>query len=174
MPSSRIANRERRSARGDCLLGVALVVLAVVAFWFASDIGRTGTGGGHDPGPRFFPLLLSCLLFACGAVQAAWGLFRPVIVPLADGEAESGSTLSESRPHRWFILLAVLTVYVVAIPWVGFSLSTLAMAAGIMVWLGNRWWVSVIVAVLMVIAVRLLFGILFRVQLPTGELGLPF
>lgn len=151
-----------------------MVVLAAVAFWFALGIGRTGTGGGHDPGPRFFPLLLSTLLFVSGAVQAVWGLFRPADDPPADAEAESDSALTESRPHRWLILLVVLAFYVVAINWAGFSLSTLAMAAGVMVWLGNRWWVSVTVAVVMVIVVRLLFGVLFRVQLPAGELGLPF
>jgi hypothetical protein len=71
-------------------------------------------------------------------------------------------------------MLAVLVVYVIAMGWIGFSASTFLMAVGLMIWLGNRWWVAVVVAVLMVAVVRLLFVVLFRVQLPVGELGLPF
>jgi putative tricarboxylic transport membrane protein len=72
------------------------------------------------------------------------------------------------------ILLAVLVFYVLGMGWIGFSLSTLLMAVVLMVWLGNRWWVAVAVAVVMVAVVRLLFVMLFRVQLPAGEWGLPF
>jgi putative tricarboxylic transport membrane protein len=174
MPSSQMASDEKRSAWGECLLGTALMLLAAVAFWFALDIGRTGTGGGHDPGPRFFPMLLSVLLLVSGTVQAAWGLFQRADSRPADAEAGLDESLTKSRPYRWLILLAVLVVYVVAMAWVGFALSTVAMSAGMMVWLGNRWWVAVAVAVVMVVAVRLLFVVMFRVQLPTGELGLPF
>jgi putative tricarboxylic transport membrane protein len=174
MPSSQRASDEKRSVWGDCLLGVALMLLAAVAFWFALDIGRTGTGGGHDPGPRFFPMLLSTLLFVSGAFQAVWALFQRAESRPADAEAGLDKSLAKSRPHRWLILLAGLIVYVVALTWVGFALSTVAMSAGVMVWLGNRWWVALTVAVVMVLAVRLLFVVMFRVQLPTGELGLPF
>jgi hypothetical protein len=64
-------------------------------------------------------------------------------------------------------------IYLAAIGWVGFSLSTILLCTGVMIWLGNRWWVALIVSVAMVVVVKLLFVILFRVQLPVGELGLP-
>ena len=174
MPSSQISRIDSRRVWGPVWLGIALVLLGASAFWFALGIGRTGTGGGHDPGPRFFPVLLSLVLVVFGALQAVLGAYRPLDVGSAAPQA-SGD-LSDAAPPtgRWLVMLAVLVVYVLAMGWIGFSASTLLMAVGLMIWLGNRWWVAVFVAVVMVAVVRLLFVVLFRVQLPAGELGLPF
>jgi hypothetical protein len=51
------------------LLAGALIVFGAAGFWFALGIGRTGAGGGHDPGPRFFPIALSLILVSFGGLQ---------------------------------------------------------------------------------------------------------
>ncbi|TVS10325.1 MAG: tripartite tricarboxylate transporter TctB family protein, partial [Planctomycetaceae bacterium] len=135
------------------------------------------TGGGHDPGPRFFPRLLSWILLAFGigyAVQAALVAFLPGLGSQGIQPVQQDGAPSAQIGWRWLILLALLVLYVFAIGWVGFSVSTWLMATGMMIGLGNRWWVAAGVALVMVVAVRVLFVILFRVQLPAGELGLPF
>jgi putative tricarboxylic transport membrane protein len=174
MHSSRISRDDSRRVWGPVWLGVALVLLGASAFWFAGDIGRTGTGGGNDPGPRFFPMLLSLMLVIFGLLQAVIGFFRCSEAGSAAAQAPGALPDAAPRSRRWLIMLAVLVVYVIAMDWIGFSASTFLMAVGLMIWLGNRWWVAVVVAVLMVAVVRLLFVVLFRVQLPAGELGLPF
>lgn len=158
-------------------MSAGVIALAVAAIWFAGQIGRTGAGAGHDPGPRFFPLLLSLILLAFGvyyAVQTA-----VVAMVTASRDQRSEPLQQEQAPDaqlgwRWLILLGFLVLYVVAIGWIGFSVSTWLMASGMMIALGNRWWVAAAVALLMVVVIRLLFVVLFRVQLPGGELGLPF
>lgn len=156
------------------MLAAVLILLAAVALRFAGDIGRTGTGGGHDPGPRFFPVLLSMVLLAFGVVQAVLGIVWQTDMGKAVVEDRAEVPDARRPNRRWLVLLAVLVVYVVAMDWIGFSASTLLMAVGLMVWLGNRWWASIVIAVLMVVLVRMLFVVLFRVQLPAGQLGLPF
>jgi len=148
-------------------------LFAVTALWFARDIGRTGIGGNHDPGPHFFPALLATLLLV-------FGLWQVLIGMLIRRGGERRMPDRQDRPEatghglRWLLLLIVLIIYVASIGQVGFSLSTFVVAAALMTWLGNRWWVALIVSAAMVIVVKLLFVLLFHVQLPAGELGLPF
>jgi hypothetical protein len=40
--------------------------------------------------------------------------------------------------------------------------------------LGTRWWSAALTATMLILAVKLLFLYLFKVQLPAGTLGLPF
>lgn len=177
MTSSRLPHEPWQRICGLGLLSAGVIAVAGVAIWFAGDIGRTGPGGGHDPGPRFFPLLLSWILLAFGighAVQAALVAFFPGFGSQGIQTAQQEGVPSAQIGWRWLILLILLVLYIFAIGWVGFSVSTWLMATGMMIGLGNRWWVAAGVALVMVVVVRVLFVILFRVQLPAGELGLPF
>jgi len=174
MPSNVAQNVAARRNWSTVLLGLGLLVVAASALWFARDIGRAGIAGNRDPGPHFFPVMLAILMIVFGLTQIGSGLIGRVAKPSVDSETDRDSLGTATGSFRWLILLAVLTVYVASIGWVGFSLSTLLLSAGLMVWLGNRWWVALIVSAVMVIVVKLLFVILFRVQLPIGELGLPF
>jgi putative tricarboxylic transport membrane protein len=174
MPSDPIPHHETRRVWGPFLLAAALIVFGAAGFWFALEIGRTGAGGGHDPGPRFFPMALSLILVSFGGLQFLLAVLGKSVT--SPGAGETAEVPLEEAPSaaRWLILLAVLVLYVLGMGWIGFSVSTLLMAVGLMVWLGNRWWVAIVVAVVMVAVVRLLFVMLFRVQLPAGEWGLPF
>jgi hypothetical protein len=166
MTSSRLPHTPWQRVYGLGLLSAGMIAVAGVALWYAGDIGQTGPGGGHDPGPQFFPLLLSLILLAFGighAVQAARIAFLPGFGSQGIQPAQQEGAPRTQIGWRWLILLTLLVFYVLAIGLVGFSVSTWLMATGMMIGLGNRWWV-----------VRVLFVILFRVQLPAGELGLPF
>ncbi len=180
MTSNRFSGCRGQLVWGRGLLSAGLIAVAGVAIWFAGDIGRTGAGGGSDPGPRFFPLLLSLMLLVFGLIYAVQTILTAFSrtssgdgsEPVQSGKADE--TLSPELGWRWLVLLVFLMLYIFAIGWIGFSVSTWLMASGMMIALGNRWWVAAGVALLMVVVIRLLFVVLFRVQLPAGELGLPF
>ncbi len=74
---------------------------------------------------------------------------------------------------RMAVMACGLVGYVALIGPLGFTLSTLMFGTVVMTWLGNRWWVALLTAIAMVIVVRVLFAVMFKVQLPTGEIGLP-
>ncbi len=174
MPNSTATSDEAGRRRGTLLLGVSLLLFAAAALWFARDIGRVGIRGNNDPGPHFFPVLLATALLIFGLMLIGVGLLARPQHPWVTAEAREDETQTGLHARRWLILIGVLTLYIVSIPWLGFSLSTFAVAAGLMIWLGNRWWLALIVSAVMVTVVKLLFVILFRVQLPVGQLGLPF
>jgi hypothetical protein len=140
-------------------LGLALVVVALLALAFARMIPDSALGNNRDPGPRAFPLLLSAALLIGGIIQ--------LVRHFAIGSIPRGD-------RNVAILLAALVLYVPAIAWIGFALSTLLFSAGTMTWLGTRWFISVLISIGLVVVVEVLFVLLFKVQLPAGALGLPF
>jgi hypothetical protein len=72
------------------------------------------------------------------------------------------------------VLFAGLLLYLAAMPWCGFSVSTLLFSLGVMLRLGVRRALASVVSLSMIVAIHLLFVKLFKVQLPTGVLGLPW
>ena len=65
---------------------------------------------------------------------------------------------------------AGLALYVVAIQWLGFSISTFFFGTALMIRLGSRWWLAILVSLLSVLIIRLVFVIAFDVYLPEGFL----
>lgn len=191
--------RNERRTSGDLPLAIVVLTVAAAAAWFARDIHAASVGPDFDPGPRMFPLLLAFVL-------GFWGLVSLIHCLLPGGGAVSPGdvddkiasdspidTTPEDIPGGMPVasalaMTAVLLIYLPAISWIGFGLSTAALGTGLISWLDIRqrgkeaspggWWLRLPTAagtsLLLVIAVRLLFVMLFKVQLPTGALGLPF
>jgi hypothetical protein len=63
-------------------------------------------------------------------------------------------------------LLVSLIIYLVAMPWIGFVISTALFAFAMMWRLGTRWWLAGLGSAVIVSAIHLLFVVLFKVQLP--------
>ena len=160
-------------------LGPILIVLGVLAFGLAPQPGRQGLGENQDPGPRAVPVVLALGLIAGGMAEIVktW-LLRRRAARSAHGATASGADTTESNEVETLgdaaVVLVLVVVYVAVMPWLGFSLSTALFVVGLLLRLGARWITATTAAVVLVLTVRLLFVGLFRVQLPVGELGLPF
>jgi hypothetical protein len=175
---------------GTLLLGASLIATGVAFLTLASDIRQLGLGNNRDPGPKAFPMLLAGLLSLGGLLEVVLGLTgmshfgqrrEPPLVT-------SPSDLNRPRVEigRAVILLIVLTAYIAAIDWIGFSLSTFLTASGLMIWMQTAsarrstvarfTWivVSLVLSFLLVATIQLLFVQVFRVQLPTGAMEWQF
>jgi tripartite-type tricarboxylate transporter receptor subunit TctC len=124
-----------------------------------------------DPGPWFFPRVLSlCLAVGVGIVIGAefWRRRnRPEDVSVADG---SWLRFWRERGKLDAVLfLVALGVYVAAMPWLGFFASTFVFGTALMLRLGTRWWTAAAVSTGMLLIVYLLFVQQFRVVLPAGR-----
>jgi hypothetical protein len=69
------------------------------------------------------------------------------------------------------VLIAV-GLYIPALSWIGFSVSTLILVTALLRFLGSRWWLAATVAVSLLVLIQLLFGYGFNVPLPTNHWGL--
>jgi hypothetical protein len=175
-------NAEASNNSNSLSLGLALVGIATFALYFSKDISDTGLGTQGGLGPRAFPIGLSIFLLLSGVYQVGhWGMAKLYDKkPLEEAAARSGSgEPSRSTPIGWsdpnvLIVIAAMAIYIPAISWLGFSLSSWIIASALMIRLGTRWWTAALTAAMLIVAIKLLFLYLFKVQLPAGTLGLPF
>lgn len=162
--------------RADHLAGIAFVALGAAALGFGLQIKELGLGQNQDPGPRVFPMVLGLILVLGGVLELGLSLRK-----VSEGDL-SHSPQSESK-EVWLtpaglknlgVIFMGLVLYVGLIAYLGFGLCTLLFGSGMMMRLGVRWWLAVLVSVGLLVGIYLLFGQLFKVQLPNGVLGLPF
>ena len=151
---------------GDAWLAAFLLGTSILVIVFSSSIQSIGLGDNLDPGPKAFPIGLS-LLLALGGIIELWN-FR--------GQRIAGTTRSKAyrAPRVVLSLLCFFLFYVLILPWLGFSISTLIMATLMMVLLGNSWKQSLILSLVLITLIYLLFVVMFKVPLPGGIMNLPF
>ena len=175
MPDSDI-EVETKLKQGDLWLGIAWLVTALLAIYFSRSIEALGFGENFDPGPRTFPIGLSALLIL-GALVELWRSrgTHPADTQLSTPSSSPTEEAATSGNHKTtLIILGCFTLYVILMPLIGFSLSTLAMASLMMKLLGNSFRASVLVSIILISLIYVLFVILFKVPLPGGIFNLPF
>ena len=148
------------------VVGVTAVVLSV-------GIRSGGVTSAHDPGPRFVPLILGWIL----VVGGLWEVFGVVWRNRRGGAADS-SLPEANRPagpawsfgvgRRAVEFVLGFPIYLAAMSWLGFHLATGLMVTALLLRLEVIWWRAMLAGAVLVGAVHLLFGIVFRVALPAG------
>ncbi len=166
-------------SRPSVTLGVALILVAAFFIVFAKDIPRVGLAGDADPGPRAFPLAMAIVVAAGGLIElirAAMSLRQTRGTRSHVSESTGAKNIASARTsYKNFALLTGATfVYLVALSWLGFQISTLLFSSAVLSWLGARWWSALLAGLMIVIVVRVLFVGLFHVQLPVGVFNLTF
>ncbi len=156
--------------------GLLLIGIAVIALIFSKDIEQPGIRSGGDPGPKAFPIAIAILMIVGGTFEAGrwvWQQRRShrdsgeFPTELADTETDVVSTAGKLNV---LILVIAMAVYLPAITFIGFSISTFLFATGMMIRLRTRAWVAAATTLGLLILIRVLFVFVFGVQLPEGLL----
>ena len=148
--------------RPDLWASAFLTALAAAACVAAY---RLGLGDIGEPGPGFMPLATAAVLGLMALGQLARQL-------AAAGDGAAGVALGRGRWGQALVVLGALAGFGRALETVGFAISAGLMLA-VLFWAvaRKRWWVALIVAVVVAAIVRLVFKAL-GVPLPEGPLGL--
>ena len=144
-------------------LSFFFVLTGSAALVLARGIPVTGFQNEFDPGPRAVPTMVGVLLLVGGVFQGVQEVRREI----------AGSS-SEMGLVSFWVTLAALTAYALVMPYLGFGIATFILISIMTYRLGSRWWVSVLFAIGLVLAVQLLFVNLFKVAMPQSAIGLPF
>lgn len=145
----------------DQLIGGILVVMGVIAILMSMQI-KVKTGS-TDPGSRIFPLMASILLSVCGI---------GVVLTAKD---EDGKQFLDLMGWKKLILsFIIMIVYVLALKYIGFIISTPVFLFVITTMLANGeklvWWKKLIyIAIVTGCFYYLLHGLL-KMNLPSGIL----
>lgn len=156
---------------------IALIVVGSSCLVMGLRIEQSSLSGDHDPGPKMLPVALSGLLLLSGVVGAALRFVErreQAAPPASDRPIPDNDQDAVAGFGKAPAALGALLVYAIAIPWLGFQVSTFAFVTGSLMWLGARWWSSLLMAVVVIAIVRVVFGNYFYVQLPDGFFRLAF
>lgn len=157
--------------RRNIAAGIGLIACSLVygyLSWLLPERSLPNT-----PGPSFFPLVVTVILFVLSVAL----LFQGLVAAPDAGEAAEGGNAGEGTTDRagWRMsvtALGALFVYVVFLPILGFILATLPLFAALMVLYGERRPIVVMAgAVLATTVLYVLFRHGFGVFLPRGLLA---
>jgi putative tricarboxylic transport membrane protein len=146
---------------GDRLSAAFFLVAGGLVAWQARALGL---GEGSAPGPGFVPFW-SAVVLAVLALALLVSRVRP-----APGDESPPSGLGRHR--RGLLCLATLFVYVGALRYLGFPVSTFLLML-VLFGFGRRvaWPVRIAVSLVVTLAYYALFSRLLLVQFPQGILG---
>ena len=161
-------NQARSRSTGDLSLSLFWIGLGVFFLWFARDISEASFTSEGDPGPRAFPQWLGLALVIGGILELVRQQL-PQTIPQEQTEDEKPHAL---RRLNALVVLVGVTLYILILPWIGFSIATLILVTSLLRFLGSRWWLSSTVALCLLVLIQLLFGYAFNVPLPPNHWGL--
>lgn len=145
------------SARGDRILGLVLLVLAVAYGWAAQQWPEP-FGGAEAVGPETFPTLLALVL----AVSSLYLIVKPD----PDAEWPRGRTAAELA-----LAIAILVAYAFLLEPLGFVAAT-TLAVGSLSWrMGARPQAAFLTGLASALVVFVIFNYGLSLALPAGPLG---
>jgi hypothetical protein len=104
-----------------------------------------------------------------------WRQHGEAVSTLAPKLTPTKTIASTQTSYKNFaVLTGTMLVYLLALSWLGFQISTLLFSSVVLIWLGARWWSALLASLVVVIVVRILFEGMFHVRLPPGAFNLAF
>lgn len=145
---------------GDLWTGVLVAAVGAVGLKAAFDIFQP-TGFNSVLGPRAFPIAVSTLLVALGALLALRAVVRRQVTHLDLGS-----------PSALLVVSAALAGYLTVFRLLGFVVATVLFLTLLFVYLGERKiWVAVTAGVVLSAVVAAAFSLGLNVALPRGLFG---
>lgn len=155
--------RPRRA--GEVVFAAALLAFSTAAFWQA--YGISGFSGLSTAG--VFPMLASGAMVLSSLAILARTLAAPK--PPREGGPEWRRFWVDVLPWRHIAMLALILLYLAAMPWLGFLVSSAVFLFVTFAYLWRRGPVlSLVLTVFCLAAIYLVFRVVFRVVLPQGSL----
>jgi cell division protein FtsW (lipid II flippase) len=140
------------------------VSLLIAAFVFAVSL-RLGVGALRDPGPGFVLFWASILLAICSCILLCFGLSGKT------GPAPDSGVANRADRRNAAIVTAVLIGYCLALPKLGYPVSTFLLMA-VLFGLGRmKPWMILLGSLITVLLSYFLFAHLLKTPLPRGVLG---
>jgi hypothetical protein len=149
----------------DIILGLVFLCLSGLIFFLVKDFPKASVMEGLGPG--FLPIVLIILLSLLALVLIFTGILnrkKKIINP------ESETSLSLSVIKSPMIMLITVFIYLIALHYLGFIISTPFLVLASMKIMGSKTLPAIIMAFLLTGVIYIFFAILFRVSLPHGIL----
>jgi putative tricarboxylic transport membrane protein len=163
-------------------LGLAAVLVAVGVFaLIATSMIQVGAIVVDPLGPAKYPQLLALIFLVLSLLYLGGEIIKLVRLRRNKAAAEEADAaeLAEDDPERPvslvrpILVVVALVGYVLVLETIGYVLATalLLMAIHIVFGIRRRWWLAAIISIASAVLLKLFFGELLLVPLPTGPWG---
>ena len=151
--------------------GLILIGIAIIVICESLKFPLFILAGKKLPGPNFFPVLLSIILLICGGNEI---LFALINKPIKKTQKSFILFINNWGNQNILIIVSGLIIYVFILQWLGFVVATFLLSSIFMIRLKTGWLRGILFSMILVIIITLLFGSIFRVQLPVGFFNISF
>lgn len=138
------------------ILAVSIILFAITYLFQGLSIE---TGGG----PAFWPRILLILIIVLEVI-VIFHTYKKV----KNGKSNVKKDEDSIYPNNLYITILALTVYIIAMKYIGFFISTVAFLIFMMVVLKVKLKINLFVSIASGVAITFLFGNLLMVPLPAG------
>lgn len=153
----------------DHILGLSCLVVSGITYALSAQLPKGQSAAGVS-GPGLFPMILATVLLFSGIAELVLGFVRSPSTPAL----KFGGALKRlKRPEvlNVFIIIAAWVLYELLFPLLGFVLTTLIFLFVVMLRLGVSLPRAIIYSAAYVVAIYLVFSMLFSIRLPAGVLA---
>lgn len=154
------------SAKGSLSIGILSIL-------YLLDGLSLNMGSVTMPGEGFVPRIMGIfLLVCCASLFLQEVFFLPLIASSPDKKEPEEDPQEEEDARRPLLLIGALLLYPVALPFLGFILSTIGlMFAGLRIFKYRNWQWSCVIAVAATLFTYLVFEKWLRILFPAGLWG---
>ena len=144
--------------------------LDIILLAAAALIGVAAAGGGYDmgliqfnkPGAGLFPLLIGVFLTLISLPALVYALRTPAIPPPSDANRHIGLDLA---------IFTALIAYAIALPYVGFVVSSIGFVAFLLHTAGKKSLMSsAVFSIALVVPLYAIFAFVLKIQFPKSSL----
>ena len=150
-----------------------LLVGTLVFFSIPSQIEVFDTGEGSVVNARTLPYIISSAIIVLSLLTIASNIYGASrSQPESSGEDTSLEDKKEATSYgRVFLAFLAIALWIVVLPYFGFSVATMFLVASIMVIIGNcHWWQILFLSLMLSFPVNYLLALVMGVYLPNGSL----
>jgi len=147
---------------------VTLIVGVIVLLSIPSQIGINDSEGLSSVNARTVPYLITSLI-----------IIISLVIIIAEGlkirkENADTSEFKSREPTsygRVFLAFLAIALWVIALPYLGFNISTILLVISIMLIIGNcHWWQIALLSLILSVPINYLLAKVLRVYLPSGSI----
>lgn len=145
-----------------------LLVGLLVFVSIPSQIEVFDTGEGSAVNARTLPYIISSAIIALSLLSIASSVYGIYRSKAESPEVDQKETTSYGRVFLAFLAIAL---WIVFLPYLGFSVATMLLVVSVMLIIGNcRWWQIAFLSLILSFPVNHLLALVMGVYLPNGSL----
>lgn len=147
---------------------VTLIVGVIVFLSIPSQIALFDNEGLSSVNARTVPYVITSLIIIISLIMI---ISEGIKIRKEQADTSEDQSSEPTSYGRVFLAFLAIALWIVALPYLGFNISTILLVASIMLIIGScRWWQIVVLSLILSVPINYLLANVLRVYLPAGSI----